>query len=490
MKSLQYITTILILTGFLACNSTKDKKAITIEDRKVSPGGSLSVLVDSLRPSTQTFVIKGDRDTLLVGQKGTILTIPKNTFVNSQGLAPASITISLVEVNNISGIIGSNLQTTSGDNILQTGGMFFIDAKEGNKSLGIAKDKSIYVEVKSGFNDPNMKVFEGKFDRIGKIDWTVTGKLANDLIPIPLSLMNWHKCDFECGFSKGQTDSLSDPKYENSFIATREFEDRCYGMIYASCPQMQGLSSKLLELYTGNIDKPLFYSDSLVVDYLATHFKDNIDTFRKFEFDDTGWITYMFQLFTQYKSQHLTNTINFDKLGITERTTIEELIARGHSETESAKYLALFKVRNQVEKERKAEKQVSRLATYSFAITKLGWVNVDRFLDEKYTDVSTFLVNVQSKDTLDHISISLAIPAYNVAVFSIHKEGNLYSFTKKDDGYKKLPVGEDAIIVGFSYKENKPYYGMQKIKITNDGQINLTLSETTEKAIKLAMEKL
>lgn len=490
MTTLRNITTILFLSGFFACNSSQNKKAKAIEDRTYSQETPLSPLFDSLSPVKQTFLIKGDRDTLIVGQNGTTLTIPKNTFVNIQGQTATTVTLILVEANTIADIIKANLQTTSGENILQSGGMFFIDAKENDKSLGIEEGKSIYVEVKSNYKDPQMKIFEGKFDNKGKINWAVTGNLESVLIPIPLSLLNFHKCDFECGFSKGQTDSLLNPKYENTFIATREFEDRCCAMSVATCDWFNGLSKRLLDIYLNNLEKPLYHSDSLVVDYLAKNYKDKIDSSKKFEFDDIGWTTYMFQFFTQLKNQHLTNTINFDKLGITESTSSENLVSKGYSQAEAEKYIALFRVRNQVIKERKAEKQTSRLASYSFALNKLGWVNVDRFIDEKNTDVSTFLVDVKSKDTLNFISISLVIPNYGVAVFSIHNDGNLYSFTKKKDGYRKLPVGQDAIIVAFSYKDNKPYFGKQKIKIPKDGKIILTVNSSTEKAIRQDIAKL
>jgi hypothetical protein len=394
---MRHILTILILFGLFACNSSQDKKqsdqkTIIIEDRALYPKTHLSPLFDSLRPATQTFTIKGDRDTLLVGQSGTTLAILKNTFVNSQGQSATTVRIDLVEVNSIADIIKANLQTTSGDKILQTGGMFFIDAKENNKSLAVAEGKSIYVEVKSNYKDPQMKIFDGKFDNKGRIDWTTTGNLENNLIPIPLSLVNFHKCDFECGFSKKQTDDLSNPKFENTYIATREFEDRCCAMMYATCPQSNNLSQKFLDIYTTNIDKPLYYSDSLVIDYLAKNFKDKIDTTKKFDWDDTGWFTYMFQFFIELKKQRLTNTINFYKLGITESTTTEELISKGYSESEAEKFIAFFKVRKQIVKSREVEKQTSRLASYSFSINKLGWVNVDRFIDDKNTQPSTFLV--------------------------------------------------------------------------------------------------
>ena len=97
---------------------------------------------------------------------------------------------------------------------------------------------------------------------------------------------------------------MTNPKFENTFIATREFEDRCCAMNVATCDWFNGLSQKFLDIYTNNIDKPLYYSDSLVVDYLTTNHKDKIDTSKKFDWDETGWTTYMFQFFTQLKNQN------------------------------------------------------------------------------------------------------------------------------------------------------------------------------------------
>ena len=489
------VSIIFLLIGMFSCNTSQDKeqpeqKTITIEDRVLYPKTTLSPLFDSLQPAIQTFTIKGDQDTLLVGKNGTTLTILKNTFVNSYGQPATTVSIDLVEVNSIADIIQANLQTTSGDKILQTGGMFFIDAKENNNSLAVAEGKSIYVEVKANFKDPQMKIFDGKFDNKGRIDWTITCNLENNLIPIPLSLVDFHKCDFECAFSKKQIDYLSNPKFENTYIATREFEDRCCAMNVAACDWFNGLSQKFLDIYTNNIDKPLFYSDSLVVAHLAENYKDQIDTTKKFNWDEISWTTYMFQFFSQLKNQRLTNTINFDKLGISENTTPEELISKGYSASDADKIIAHFKIRKQIVKSKETEKQTSRLASYSFSINKLGWVNVDRFIDDTKTEPSTFFVQIKSKDTLDFISVSLVIPSYNVAVFSIHNDGNLYSFTKKNDGYRTLPVGQDAIIVAFSYKDNKPYFGKQKIKIPKEGQIGLTLTASTEQTIKQDIKKL
>lgn len=487
--TMRRVIVILFLSGLFSCNTSQNssqsnQKTITIEDRVLYPMTTLSPLFDSLRPPTQTFTINGDRDTLLIGKNGTTLAILKNTFVNSQGQTAKLVNIDLVEVNSITDIIKTNLQTTSGDKILQSGGMFFIDAKENNKSLTIAEGKSIYVEVRANFKDPQMKIFDGRFDENGRINWTQTGNLENNLIPIPLNLVNFYKCVSECSFSKEQIGHLTNPKFKNTYIATREFEDRCCAMTPATCDWFNGLSQIFLDFYTNNLDKPLYFADSLVVAYLAENYKDKIDTSKVFEFNEIGWATYMYRSFIQLKNQRLTNTINFENLGITEKTTTEELISKGYSVRDADKFIALYKTRKQIVKTREAVMQTSQLESYSFSINKLGWINVDRLFDDKNSKPSNFIVHINSKDKLDYISVSLVIPGYNIAVSSIHNDGNIYSFTKRNEGYNKLPVGQEAIIVAFSYRDNKPYFGKQKIKIPKDGQIGLTRTVSTEQAIR------
>jgi hypothetical protein len=493
MTTLRHIIIGFILTGFISCDSSSDDKQtrqqnISIEDRVLFPKTPLSQLVDSLRPATQTFVIKGDRDTLIVGKKGTIFTINKNSFINSHGQPAKTVNISVVEAITIDDFIKSNLQTNAGDNILQSGGMFFIDAKENNASLKIADGKSIYVEVKANQKDSKMSVFQGNYDKSGKINWTTSHNLDNNLITLPLDVLNFARGAWECALSKEQVKSFLNPKFENTFIATREFEERVNVLHFVAC--QKGLSQPIIDIYTNNIDKNLCYSDSLVVDYFEKHHKNNIDTLRKFQFDDIGWITAYYQTFIAFKKQRLTNTINFTKLGITESSSVDDLKSKGYSDTDAEKIMTYFRTRQQIIKSIDAKDKVTKLASYSFSINNLGWVNVDKFYDDPEAQPSEFITVIDTKDSLDFISVSLIIPRYNISVFSIHNDRNLYSFTKKNDGYRKLPVGQDAIIVALSYKNSIPYFGNQKIKIPKDGQIQLQLTPTTAQAIKQDIAKL
>lgn len=119
-----------------------------------------------------------------------------------------------------------------------------------------------------------------------------------------------------------------------------------------------------------------------------------------------------------------------------------------------------------------------------FSIGTLGWINVDRFLTDENASESKFTVKIKSKDSLDVFAVSLLIPTYSVALSAMSAHDNTYSFTKKEDGYRKLPVGEDAFLVAISYTNNKSYFGKQKIKIPKDGQIELTMEKANQDEIK------
>jgi hypothetical protein len=103
---------------------------------------------------------------------------------------------------------------------------------------------------------------------------------------------------------------------------------------------------------------------------------------------------------------------------------------------------------------------------------------------------TSFTVNIQCKDSLNYVSVSLVFPEDKISVYSSFNEGNNYSFTKKEKGLDKLPVGKNAVIVALSYKDDKPYFAQKKIKIPKDGEIILSLNQTKIEKIKDEISKL
>ncbi|MBN2681880.1 MAG: OmpA family protein [Bacteroidales bacterium] len=115
----------------------------------------------------------------IVGKKGTIINIPANSLVDERGVEYVGIVkITLKEVYSISDMVESNLSTTSGEKILETGGMFKIDVKGNNGSLSLKPGE--YAQVLMPSTDPKtgMKVFYGNYQN-GVIDWSTDGSKEN-----------------------------------------------------------------------------------------------------------------------------------------------------------------------------------------------------------------------------------------------------------------------------------------------------------------------
>src|SRR5690606_24300333 len=97
---------------------------------------------------------------------------PKNGFIDENGNIVSEYYIFITRINSISDIIHSNLQTLSDTNILETEGMFHIQAvdQKGNK-LKIAKNKFIGVERFYKFKEnKGYNLYSGSW-KDKKINW-------------------------------------------------------------------------------------------------------------------------------------------------------------------------------------------------------------------------------------------------------------------------------------------------------------------------------
>jgi hypothetical protein len=105
---------------------------------KSSPKLSLDKFFKQLEKGAQQFVINNKKDTLLMGEDGTALHIPANTF-NSKG----EVIITMKEFYSYEDIITNKLTTCSDERQLVTGGMIHITASVDGKELDIQPGRSI-----------------------------------------------------------------------------------------------------------------------------------------------------------------------------------------------------------------------------------------------------------------------------------------------------------------------------------------------------------
>lgn len=125
----------------------------------------------------QKFEISADQEEMITAAQGTEIRFPANSLTRTDGKAiQGPIQVEVIEAYKTSDILLQNLSTTSGDRMLETGGMVFIEAKDldGTK-LTIKEGANVQMSLSSEEAlGTGMQIFEGKESVGGDVDWKNT----------------------------------------------------------------------------------------------------------------------------------------------------------------------------------------------------------------------------------------------------------------------------------------------------------------------------
>jgi OmpA family len=128
-------------------------------------------LYQQLAVKIQDFKVNTQRDTILKGERGTRLYVPKGAFA---GIADnAIVDFKLKECYDFSDMISENLTTMHGDKLLRTGGMIYTEAFANGKKLDLKRPIKVEFSSKES-KEEGMQLFVGNRDakRNGAMDWT------------------------------------------------------------------------------------------------------------------------------------------------------------------------------------------------------------------------------------------------------------------------------------------------------------------------------
>lgn len=116
------------------------------DKRKNNPVHSLGDILMNMSPMPEQFKIDPSEESLIKGERGTVIYIPANSFQYADGTpSSGSVEIKLKECYSFTEMIGENLQTVSGDQMLQTAGMIYVDASANGKRLLIKEGAAIVI---------------------------------------------------------------------------------------------------------------------------------------------------------------------------------------------------------------------------------------------------------------------------------------------------------------------------------------------------------
>lgn len=248
----------------------------------------------------QIFWIEPGQDTVIETKDGILFSIPANGFLDERGkTVKGKVELVIKEALDAPTLMKAGLSTQNGTALLETGGMFFLDARQHEKILKINPRPGIYAELPADPVKPGMQLFQGKRMTDGSIDWQHPGPLEHVLVPMDIHVLDFyppHYLDslqqwgydsrnrsltdslyfslarlFEnpspghlpgdgaipgCGLNPARVKAIWNDQFQNTLISTREFERRMPFIHQSS-------NRKILDLYVGHPDLPLSKIDSM-----------------------------------------------------------------------------------------------------------------------------------------------------------------------------------------------------------------------------------
>lgn len=148
----------------------------------------------AIRP--QIFEINTSSDTVIETREGIVFSIPANAFKNKSGDVNGTVELEVKEAMNPGDIMQAGLSTMSDGKLLETGGMFYLNARQDGENLSIKPDKGIYTSIPDKNPGKEMMLFEGKRTDNGQINWMNPKPFENNLIPVDILSLNFYPPHF------------------------------------------------------------------------------------------------------------------------------------------------------------------------------------------------------------------------------------------------------------------------------------------------------
>jgi hypothetical protein len=489
-----------------------------IVERNILANTKSTELFNKLLPSIEKISVYNNKDVSFEGSKGTKIFIPAASFVDANGQpVNGKVDIELLEIASVGDFLKANLQTICNGQVLQSEGMFFMDAKAGGQSLQLASGKQLQIKqpiMGKKAMTADLRIFSGNRDSTGNINWTENNTLSKKLIPLPLHIFDftyWKHYDHNrksrqvnCFFSDSKdTQTFKQKNLANTFIATKEFQKRFFAIVaaeynigyYTSVRQHNKtwgafmVDTTISSIYLNNLDKELWYCDSLAYAYLKNcvekqgielrngHFSLN----RNEGYDTSSTLLNVFKNF--YEERFTTVTKIPTDVELWKYDAREQLATKGYKQNEIDEIMDAYQQQKIIMNAISDRKAAELLSYNSFAIAKLGWINCDRFYNEPNARPATILASVNNKDSFPFTTTALVLNGRRVLLNGVLNDKDNFSFTGSTGNYTKLPIGEKATIVAMSYKNGKPYIGIKELVLEEKASYKLNMEETSFAAI-------
>ena len=172
--------------------------------------------------ASEFFFWKGS-DSVVLSKEGVLLSIPENAFLLNGAPFSKNAIVQWQEAIDGATIVKSGLSTMADDRLLETQGMFGIQAyTEKGEKLTVNPKVGIYVQAPVDQYKKDMQLFSGEKGKDGTINWVNPKPLMKIPVPIDMKDLNFYPQGYEA-----KLDELKKPKekkYRDSLYLSFEEE--------------------------------------------------------------------------------------------------------------------------------------------------------------------------------------------------------------------------------------------------------------------------
>jgi TonB family protein len=434
------------------------------------------------KPDIQRFGFASSEGATIEGKDGILVIVPSNAFVDSSGkVVSGKVDFKLVEALGIEQMVLYRLKTMSNGSMLESGGMFYIEAQVDGTPVQINPSRPLYIEIPTLEKKPGMMAFTGEVASDGELNWVNPKPLKKYLVKLPLGdldflpagfanevegnmpFLSYKKAtdavtdslyysleypnmaesdvvkDAPCGIDPSSIETIKQSKFANTFIATQEFEERI--KVLHGTPEGQ----QLLELYIRNLTTDLRISDSLAARTATGEWKARFSAFASENLTNVKDAElYQQRLSDFYSKKREELTQHHRKLaeGLAAKNAAElnSMLAQlGESVNNS------FPMMNRLPMPSAATSQVYATPWYS-----TGWGNIDRYF--KLIDRGSFQVAITVSNMPSGAEVTQWLGEVNTYT-DLRSQGESFMAT-----FPKIPFGRNPKTHVFAIAEAEEGY--------------------------------
>lgn len=222
------------------------------------------IVIDPLEKiQSEVFTILTTKDTIVETKNGIVLLIPENTFVDKkQNVVSGTVQLEVKEAIDPTKIMTAGLSTLFNDKPLETGGMFFIEAKKDGQKLQIHPKKEITADIPTQDYKEGMQLFDGEIKADGTINWTNPKPLNKTLISHDIYSLNFYPPNY--------LKTLAEKGYDTT---DKKFTDSLYYSFGNAIGEKEKDSLKIKGVIDRNNSMPI---DTVRTDAIIVKRKDSV----------------------------------------------------------------------------------------------------------------------------------------------------------------------------------------------------------------------